>query len=128
MPAIVFTSCAATAFLSRPTNAWKSTSLFSSRRSAFARLFTAAFLLSFFDLKRSQPPNASALMRKRYAIFFMPGFFLSRLRFGLKSLPSPPRMNDEHEVDRAHQVDKRTGRIGYSQRPAPQSADYILNR
>src|SRR4051812_35808844 len=75
MPASVFTSWAATACLSRPTNAWKSTSLFSSRRSALTRLFTAAFLLSFFDLKRSQPPSASALMRKRYTIFFIPGSF-----------------------------------------------------
>src|SRR4051812_47213701 len=128
MPAIVFTSWAATAFFNRPTNAWKSMSLFSSRRSALARLFTAGFFSSFFDLNMPQPLSASAAMRKTNAIFFMSPSSFAGLRARLKSLPSSPRMDDEDEVDRADQVDKGTGRIRHPQRSAPQSADDVLHR
>ena len=53
--------------------------------------------------------------------------FLFSILYPRSSLSHPPRMDDEHKIDRADQIDKGTGRIGYLQRSAPQSADHILD-
>src|SRR5205085_1614171 len=56
--------------------------------------------------------------KKNKRDFFHAGIVLSDLRARLKSLPTPPGMGNEHEIDRAHQIDEGTGRVGYPQRPA----------
>src|SRR5439155_26737999 len=61
---MVLTSCALTALRSRPTNAWKSTSAFSSLVGCSAVL--AAFLEFFFGLVVGQAAKARAVSRTRH--------------------------------------------------------------
>src|SRR5688572_4974217 len=121
---MAWTSCDEIACFSRPRKAWKSTSLFSSRNSALARLLGSGFF-SFFDLNIPQPLRAKAHARKRQTIFFMSVLLLSGFPPGGKreSLSPPPRMSHEDKIDRADQIDQAAGRVGQAKRPGAQRFD-----
>jgi hypothetical protein len=45
------------------------------------------------------------------------------------TMSSPAKgVRKENEIDRADQIDNRTGRTGQAQRPAPQSSEDMLGR